>query len=49
MRAMRGFNGQYDFDPMVGHVGSTAASRALRAPKSKLSRHIALLEYPLGV
>ena len=46
---MRDLNDLYYFAQVVEHGGFAPASRALRVPKSKLSRRIALLEEQLGV
>ena len=46
---MRDLNDLYYFAQVVEHQGFAPASRALRVPKSKLSRRIALLEEELGV
>jgi len=46
---MRDFNDLYFFAAVVKHEGFSAAARALRLPKSRISRHVALLEEQLGV
>ncbi len=46
---MRDLNDLYYFAQVVEHQGFTPASRALRIPKSKLSRRIATLESRLAV
>jgi DNA-binding transcriptional LysR family regulator len=46
---MRDLNDLHYFAAVVDHGGFSAASRALGIPKSKLSRHIALLEGRLAV
>jgi len=47
--SMRDFNDLYFFAAVVKHEGFSAAARALRLPKSRISRHVALLEEQLGV
>src|ERR1700761_4163282 len=42
-------NDFYYFAKVVEHGGYSKASRALRIPKSRLSRHVAALETRLGV
>jgi DNA-binding transcriptional LysR family regulator len=46
---MRDLNDLYYYAQVVEHQGFAPASRALRVPKSKLSRRVALLEEALGV
>lgn len=46
---MRDLNDLYLFAAVVTHKGFSPASRALRIPKSKLSKHVARLEARLGV
>ena len=46
---MRDLNDLYYFAQVVEHQGFAPAGRALRIPKSKLSRRVALLEEALGV
>jgi DNA-binding transcriptional LysR family regulator len=46
---MRDFNDLYFFAAVIKHEGFSAAARALGLPKSRLSRHVALLEEQLGV
>jgi len=46
---MQDLNALYYFVQVVDHGGFAAAGRALKLPKSKLSRHLALLEERLGV
>src|SRR5882757_3305117 len=46
---MRDFNDLYFFAAVVKHEGFSAAARALGLPKSRISRHVALLEEQLGV
>ena len=46
---MQDLNDLYYFVQVVEHLGFAAAGRALKLPKSKLSRRIALLEDRLGV
>lgn len=46
---MRDLNDLYYFAQVVEHQGFAPAGRALRIPKSKLSRRVALLEEELGV
>ena len=46
---MRDINDLYCFAEVVAHGGFAQAGRALRQPKSKLSRRIAQLEKRLGV
>lgn len=46
---MQDLNDLFYFVQVVEHAGFAAAGRALGQPKSKLSRHIALLEDRLGV
>ena len=46
---MQPLEGFYYFTQVVDHGGFAKAARALRIPKSRLSRHVALLEGRLGV
>jgi DNA-binding transcriptional LysR family regulator len=46
---MRDFNDLQFFAAVVVHRGFSAAARALGAPKSRISRRVALLEGRLGV
>ncbi|WP_245296945.1 MULTISPECIES: LysR family transcriptional regulator [Rhodomicrobium] len=46
---MQNLNDVYYFTEVIAHGGFAAAGRALRVPKSKLSRRIAELEARLGV
>jgi DNA-binding transcriptional LysR family regulator len=46
---MQNLNDVYYFSEVVAHGGFAAAGRALRIPKSKLSRRVAELEERLGV
>jgi len=46
---MQDMNELFFFAEVVAHGGFAAAGRALRQPKSKLSRHVAQLERRLGV
>src|ERR1700739_1043221 len=46
---MRDLNDFYFCAAVVKHEGFSAAARALRLPKSRISRHVALLEEQLGV
>jgi DNA-binding transcriptional LysR family regulator len=46
---MQDLNDIFYFSEVVGHGGFAAAGRALRLPKSKLSRRVAQLEARLGV
>ncbi len=48
-RPVQDLNDLFFFAQVVDHQGFAPASRALGVPKSKLSRHIALLEERLGV
>jgi DNA-binding transcriptional LysR family regulator len=45
---MQNLNDVYYFSQVVAHGGFAAAGRALRVPKSKLSRRVAKLEHRLG-
>ncbi|HVJ41647.1 MAG TPA: LysR substrate-binding domain-containing protein [Dongiaceae bacterium] len=49
MSAVQDLNDLFFFAEVVAHGGFAAAGRALRQPKSKLSRRVAQLEHRLGV
>jgi DNA-binding transcriptional LysR family regulator len=49
MDAMQSLDGLYYFAKVVEHGGYAKAGRALRIPKSRLSRHVTALETRLGV
>jgi DNA-binding transcriptional LysR family regulator len=49
MEPMQPLDGLYYFAKVVEHGGYAKAARALRIPKSRLSRHVAALETRLGV
>src|ERR1700746_1136175 len=49
MEPMQPLDGLYYFAQVAEHGGYAKAARALRIPKSRLSRHVAALETRLGV